>query len=153
MAVELTTTEGKKAEGTVSALGADAATSTTTDGGDGAAGTTSESTDSAASGSSATDPSAPVQLRISIPEPGALAGQAEASVKVSIKIGASDGKVLTVPVAAVRTSSDGQARVQVQRGGKLTDVQVTVGLSAAGLVEVKPTSGTLKQGDEVVVGE
>jgi energy-converting hydrogenase Eha subunit B len=152
MAVELTTTEGKNAEGTVSALGTDAAASTT-DAGAGSAGTTSESTGTAAAGTSATDPSAPVQLRISIPDPGPLAGQADASVKVSIKIGASDGKVLTVPVAAVRTASDGQARVQVQRGGKLTDVHITVGLSAAGLVEVKPTSGTLKQGDKVVVGE
>ncbi|KIF75288.1 Tat pathway signal protein [Streptomyces sp. 150FB] len=167
MAVELTTTEGKKAEGTVSALGADATSSTTPStsagSGDGSAGTTSEDTGPAAAGTSAgtsgasdtsaTDASAPKQLRISITEPGPLAGQAEASVKVSIKIGASDGKVLTVPVAAIRTSSDGQARVQVQRDGKLTDVQVTVGLSAAGLVEVKPTSGTLKQADEVVVGE
>lgn len=165
MAVELTTADGKKAEGKVSALGADATSSTPTDGGDGsagpasgdtgpAAGDTSDSTSgSGTSDTSATDPSAPKQLRISITEPGPLAGQAEASVKVSIKIGASDGKVLTVPVAAVRTSSDGQARVQVQRDGKLTDVHVTVGLSAAGLVEVKPTSGTLKQGDEVVVGE
>jgi multidrug efflux pump subunit AcrA (membrane-fusion protein) len=74
-------------------------------------------------------------------------------VKVTIKVGASDGKVLTVPLAAIHTSSDGQARVQVQRAGRLTDVHVTVGLSAAGLVEVRPAGGTLKQGDRVVVGK
>lgn len=76
-------------------------------------------------------------------------------MKVTIKVGASDGKVLTVPVAAVRTSADGQARVRVQRDGKLTDIHVKVGLSAAGLVEVKPTDGTasLKRGDQVVVGQ
>lgn len=88
-----------------------------------------------------------------MPDSGELADEAEAAVKVTIKIGASDGKVLVVPLAAIRTSSDGKVRVQVERGGRLSDVHVTVGLSAAGLVEVKATSGTLEQGDKVVVGE
>jgi hypothetical protein len=161
MAVELTTTDGKKAAGTVSALGADAASSTTAatgsgDDSEGSTGTTSGDTGADAagtSGTSATDSSAPVQLRISVPNSGELADEAEAAVKVTIKIGASDGKVLVVPLAAIRTSSDGNVRVQVERGGRLSDVHVTVGLSAAGLVEVKPTGGTLEQGDKVVVGE
>ncbi|WP_405817937.1 peptidoglycan-binding protein [Streptomyces sp. NBC_01390] len=154
MAVELTTTDGKKAKGTVSALGADAASSATTatTTGDSEGSTGSEgSADSA--GTSASDASAPVQLRISVPDSGELADEAEAAVKVTIKLGASAGKVLVVPLAAIRTSSDGKVRVQVERDGKLSDVPVTVGLSAAGLVEVKPTSGTLEQGDNVVVGE
>jgi peptidoglycan hydrolase-like protein with peptidoglycan-binding domain len=158
MAVELTTTDGKKAAGKVSALGADAASSTTAatgsgDDSEGSAGTTSGDTATDATGTSAADSSAPVQLRISVPNSGELADEAEAAVKVTIKIGASDGKVLVVPLAAIRTSSDGNVRVQVERGGRLSDVHVTVGLSAAGLVEVKPTSGTLEQGDKVVVGE
>ncbi|MEV0741487.1 peptidoglycan-binding protein [Streptomyces sp. NPDC050549] len=158
MAVEMTTTDGKKARGTVSALGADAASSTTTATGsdgdsEGSTGTTSGDTGSESAGTSATDSSAPVQLRISVPDSGELADEAEAAVRVTIKIGASDGKVLVVPLAAIRTSSDGNVRVQVERGGRLSDVHVTVGLSAAGLVEVKPTSGTLEQGDKVVVGE
>lgn len=158
MAVELTTTDGKKAAGTVSALGADAASSTTAatgsgEDGEGSAGTTSGDTGDEAAGTSATGSSAPVQLRISVPDSGELADEAEAAVKVTIKIGASDGKVLVVPLAAIRTSSDGKVRVQVERGGRLSDVHVTVGLSAAGLVEVKATSGTLEQGDKVVVGE
>ncbi|MFF3377057.1 peptidoglycan-binding protein [Streptomyces sp. NPDC002680] len=158
MAVELTTTDGKKAAGTVSALGADAASSTTTatgsgEEGEGSAGTTSGDTGDEAAGTSASGSSAPVQLRISVPDSGELADEAEAAVKVTIKIGASDGKVLVVPLAAIRTSSDGKVRVQVERGGRLSDVHVTVGLSAAGLVEVKATSGTLEQGDKVVVGE
>ncbi|WP_406125413.1 peptidoglycan-binding protein [Streptomyces sp. NBC_00989] len=158
MAVELTTTDGKKAAGTVSALGADAASSTTAatgsgDDSEGSTGTTSGDTGSESAGTSATDSSAPVQLRISVPNSGELADEAEAAVKVTIKIGASDGKVLVVPLAAIRTSSDGKVRVQVERGGRLSDVHVTVGLSAAGLVEVKPTGGTLEQGDKVVVGE
>ncbi|WP_405538789.1 peptidoglycan-binding protein [Streptomyces sp. NBC_00075] len=158
MAVELTTTDGKKAAGTVSALGADATSSTTGATGsgedsEGAGGTAAEGTEDEASGTSATGSSAPVQLRISVPDSGELADEAEAAVKVTIKIGASDGKVLVVPLAAIRTSSDGKVRVQVERGGRLSDVHVTVGLSAAGLVEVKATSGTLEQGDKVVVGE
>ncbi|MGW3101246.1 peptidoglycan-binding protein [Streptomyces sp. NPDC001100] len=153
MAVEMTTTDGKKASGTVSALGAAATPSTTTGSGsgedsEGSAGTASEDT-----GTDATTSSAPVQLRISVPNSAELAGEAEAAVKVTIKVGASDGKVLVVPLAAIRTSSDGKVRVQVEHGGKVSDVHVTVGLSAAGLVEVKPISGTLAQGDKVVVGE
>ncbi|MFI9495739.1 peptidoglycan-binding protein [Streptomyces halstedii] len=158
MAVELTTAGGEKAQGTVSALGADAAPSTA--GGDGeqstgeaSRGNESESGDATTTEAPAGAPSAPVPLRISVPDPGPLAGQAGASVRVTIKIGASDGKVLTVPLAAIRTSADGKARVQVQRDSGVSDVQVTVGLSAAGLVEVRPAGGALKQGDNVVVGK
>ncbi|MFI6895762.1 peptidoglycan-binding protein [Streptomyces sp. NPDC050256] len=161
MAVELTTAGGEKTQGTVSALGADAAPSTAEGDGEQSTGEASRGSASepgAESGGATTetaaagDPSAPVPLRISVPDPGPLAGQAGASVKVTIKIGASDGKVLTVPLAAIRTSADGKARVQVQRDSGVSDVQVTVGLSAAGLVEVKPADGALKQGDHVVVG-
>jgi peptidoglycan hydrolase-like protein with peptidoglycan-binding domain len=154
MAAEVLTDDGKKAQGTVSALGADATSAATTgesESSQGESGGTAESTESA--DATSTDSSAPVQLRISIADPGQLAGEADASVKVTIKVGASDGEVLTVPLAAIHTSSDGRARVQVQRAGGLTDVHVTVGLSAAGLVEVKPAGGTLKQGDRVVVGK
>ncbi|MFG2676608.1 peptidoglycan-binding protein [Streptomyces sp. NPDC048445] len=162
MAVDLTTTEGEKAHGTVAALGADAAPPTPQDGADhgASAGTTEQGagSETGEDGGEAADPSgssssAPVQLRISVPEPGPMAGQAGASVKVTIKIGDSDGKVLTVPLAAVRTSADGKARVQVLRGGNARDVRVTVGLSASGLVEVKPDGTALKQGDAVVVGQ
>jgi hypothetical protein len=168
MAAEVTTQEGKKVQGTLSAVGADSTPSSTAGAAAGSSTAGTAGTDSAegagagdgsgagtgtSTGSADTDPSAPVQLRISLPDPGPLAGQADATVKVTIKIGASNGKVLTVPLAAVRTSSDGQARVQVVRDGRTSDVPVTVGLSAAGVVEVKPTGGTLGQGDNVVVGE
>ncbi|GGM96522.1 peptidoglycan-binding domain-containing protein [Streptomyces fuscichromogenes] len=161
MAAELTTTDGKKAKGTVTALGTGAAsststsTSTSTSAGAGTTAGDSDGSDGASQESTTTDTASPVQLRISVSDPGDLVGEAEseAAVKVTIKIGASDGKVLVVPLAAIRTSSDGNARVQVERDGKLSDVHVTVGLSAAGLVEVRPTGGTLKQNDMVVVGE
>jgi hypothetical protein len=38
------------------------------------------------------------------------------------------------------------------RGGKRTLVEVEVGLSAEGYAEVRPVSGDLKAGDQVVVG-
>lgn len=172
MPVEVTTTGGEKVKGKVEAIGSAADTSGT-QGGDGEAATGAASegsgtgaadasdgaADTNAAGTSGTDGASgasgpgPVQLRISIPDPGPLAGQAEASVKVTIEVGASDGKVLTVPLAAIRTSADGKARVQVERDGGVRDVSVTVGLSAAGLVEVKPAGGTLEQGDKVVVGK
>ncbi|WP_234337090.1 peptidoglycan-binding protein [Streptomyces xylophagus] len=123
MTAELTTTDGKTVKGTV---------------------------DVVADGS---DSTAAVQVRITVPEPGPLAGQAGAAVKVTVAVGASDGKVLTVPLAAIHTSSDGRARVEVERGGTVTDVQVTVGLSAAGIVEVTSAGGALKAGERVVVGE
>ncbi|MGN5630801.1 peptidoglycan-binding protein [Streptomyces sp. AC154] len=161
MAVDLTTNGGEKAHGTVAALGADAAATVPQDGGGhgATAGTAEEDAgsetsegDGGAADASGSSPGAPVQLRISVPEPGPMAGQAGASVKVTIKIGDSDGKVLTVPLAAVRTSADGKARVQVLRGTGVRDVRVTVGLSASGLVEVKPDGAGLEQGDAVVVG-
>jgi hypothetical protein len=127
MTAQLTTADGKSADGTVDVVGAGTA--------------------------STSDSTAAVQVRITVPEPGPLAGQAEAAVKVTIKVGASDGKVLTVPMAAIHTSSDGRARVEVARGSTVTDVHVTVGLASAGVVEVKPDGGALKAGERVVVGE
>ncbi|MDX2645035.1 peptidoglycan-binding domain-containing protein [Streptomyces sp. PA03-1a] len=98
------------------------------------------------------DPSAPVQLVISVPEPGPLKDQAGGTAKVTIEVGASKGAVLVVPVAAVHTSADGKARVRVDRDGEVVNVPVTVGLSAAGQVEVRADGGSLDEGDQVVVG-
>ncbi|WP_083501992.1 peptidoglycan-binding protein [Sphaerimonospora mesophila] len=76
-------------------------------------------------------------------------------VTVKIAVGATEGDVLTVPVAAVITSADGRPRVQVERpGGKAVDVEVTTGLTADGKVEVTPVEpGTLTDGDRVVVSD
>ncbi|WUD76930.1 peptidoglycan-binding protein [Streptomyces sp. NBC_00510] len=98
------------------------------------------------------DPSAPVQLVISVPEPGPLKDQSGGTAKVTIEVGASKGAVLVVPVAAVHTSADGRARVRVDRDGEVVNVPVTVGLSAAGQVEVRADGGSLDEGDRVVVG-
>ena len=148
MTARLTTADGKSATGTVDVVA---------DGSESSSGTDSSATAPSATGetdsASTSDSTAAVQVRITVPEPGPLTGEAGAAVKVTIKVGASDGKVLTVPMAAIHTSSDGRARVQVEHGGTVTDVHVTVGLSAAGIVEVKPAEGTLKAGERVVVGE
>jgi hypothetical protein len=146
MTARLTTADGKSAQGTVDVVA---------DGSDSSSGTESAATAPSTTDdtNSASDSTAAVQVRITVPEPGPLAGEAEAAVKVTIKVGASDGKVLTVPMAAIHTSSDGRARVKVERGDAVTDVHVTVGLSAAGIVEVKPDGGTLEAGERVVVGE
>jgi len=146
MTARLTTADGKSAQGTVDVV-ADGSDSSSGADSTATAPSTTDDTNSAA------DSTAAVQVRITVPEPGPLAGEAEAAVKVTIKVGASDGKVLTVPMAAIHTSSDGRARVKVERGDAVTDVQVTVGLSAAGIVEVKPDGGALEAGEKVVVGE
>jgi hypothetical protein len=91
-------------------------------------------------------------VQISVPA-GTLAEKAAESAKVTIEVGSSEGKVLTVPVAALHTSADGKARVRVVRGGEEVDVPVEAGLSAGGQVEVTPSPGAaLHSGDQVVVG-
>ncbi|GAA4094871.1 peptidoglycan-binding protein [Nonomuraea soli] len=80
----------------------------------------------------------------------ALARLVGSQVTVRISVGATDGEVLTVPVAAIITGADGKARVRVQRSpGKVEEVEVRTGLAADGEVEV---GGALDEGDLVVVG-
>lgn len=145
MAVRITTTDGKNANGTVSTIGSGSTGS-------------SSSTAPVGGGAGSGQPSsgqgyAPVPVNISVSDPSALAGEASSSVTVTFQVGASNGSVLAVPVAAVRTSADGQARVQVQHGSSAVTVPVSVGISSGGLVQVTPTSGSLEVGDHVVVGQ
>ncbi len=83
--------------------------------------------------------------------PAALVG---ASVKLSIAVQSTTGRVLAVPVNALSIGADGRERVQVDRGGGAPVlVYVRTGLRAQGFVEVSPRSaGALKQGDRVVIG-
>ncbi len=76
-----------------------------------------------------------------------------ANVRVTIPVKSTHGKVLTVPVAALTAGPGGESRVEVVRaGGQVDLVQVKVGLSADGYAEVTPQTGSLKTGDQVVVG-
>ncbi|MEV4312034.1 peptidoglycan-binding domain-containing protein [Actinocrispum sp. NPDC049592] len=101
--------------------------------------------------SSSGPPSTP--LRFVANDPAALAPFSGQAIKVTVEVGATDGDVLTVPVAAVVTNSDGRARVHVESApGQTRDVQVKLGLTAQGSVQVTPEEGSLNAGDRVVVG-
>jgi peptidoglycan hydrolase-like protein with peptidoglycan-binding domain len=76
-----------------------------------------------------------------------------ASVKLTISIESTEGAVLAVPVSAVSVGGDGSSRVQVQRDGRTSLVEVVPGLAAEGYVEIRPAgSEQLSKGDLVVVG-
>ncbi len=77
--------------------------------------------------------------------------------RVTIDVASTSGDVLTVPVAALTVGPDGSSRVEVEvdpitvdDAGSTRVVEVEVGLTAQGLVEV--TSDELDVGDAVVIG-
>jgi len=78
------------------------------------------------------------------------------NVKVSIAVGETEGEVLAVPLAALTAGAGGESRVEiVDPDGDGTEtilIEVTTGLAADGYVEIEPVSGTLDEGDLVVVG-
>jgi multidrug efflux pump subunit AcrA (membrane-fusion protein) len=75
-----------------------------------------------------------------------------ANVRVVIPVGATDGAVLAVPLAALTWGPDGATRVEVARRGETEFIQVEVGLSAGGYAEIRPGQGRLDPGDQVVIG-
>ena len=76
-----------------------------------------------------------------------------ASVRLTIAVRSTRGKVLAVPISAVSVAGDGSSRVQVSRGGRTELVPVVPGLAAEGYVAVRPTGGgRLGPQDVVVVG-
>ncbi|MGI5251308.1 peptidoglycan-binding protein [Actinacidiphila glaucinigra] len=156
MTARIEAADGTRVRGVVTQVGGTGAQTGSDDdasgsGGD-AKGEGATEPDADTDGESSADASAPVQLVISVPDPGPLKNQSGGTAKVTIEVGASQGAVLVVPVAAVHTSADGRARVRVLRDGGVVDVPVTVGLSAAGQVEVRADGGSLDEGDQVVVG-
>ena len=86
----------------------------------------------------------------------ALAGM---NVRVSVPIKSTEGKVLAVPLAAVVTGADGGSKVEVVEGDPASPeatrrtVEVSTGLAAGDLIEVRPAKGGLAAGDLVVVGK
>ncbi len=81
------------------------------------------------------------------------------SVRIGVTVSSTDGEVLAVPVAAVFVGADGTSKVEVERTAALGDrpavtelVDVEVGLSAQGYIEITPTGKNLVEGDRVVVG-
>ena len=84
-----------------------------------------------------------------------LAGQ---NVNVVVPVGATEGAVLSVPVAALSAGPGGETRVTVVDGDPREGenaatrlVVVDTGLAAEGKVEVRPKNGDLVENDLVVV--
>lgn len=84
----------------------------------------------------------------------------DSNVRVKVAVGATDGDVLSVPLAALTAGPGGESRVQVvesdPRKGKDAETRMVVvetGLAAKGAVEVTPVRGKLEKDDLVVVGE
>lgn len=99
-------------------------------------------------------PAAGTPIRLKPRNPAKLTRFAGQSLKITIKVGGTGHAVLSVPVAAVYTASDGRARVSVQEpAGAVRDVPVEAGLATGGYVQVTPAGADdLKAGDRVVVG-
>ena len=92
-------------------------------------------------------------------DPAAIRDYVFSSARIIVDVASTGGEVLVVPVAAVSLGADGTSRVEVERqpvtddGPGLTEsVEVEVGLTADGLVEIRPVGATLDEGDRVVVG-
>ncbi|PCE14247.1 hypothetical protein AUC47_06370 [Microbacterium sp. SZ1] len=84
----------------------------------------------------------------------------DSNVRVRIAVGATDGDVLSVPLAALTAGPGGESRVEVvesdPRDGEDAETRLVVvetGLAADGAVEVTPIDGDLEEGELVVVGE
>ncbi|MDX6717817.1 MAG: hypothetical protein QOJ63_71 [Solirubrobacteraceae bacterium] len=97
----------------------------------------------------------PTKFAIEVTPEGGNKRLVNTSVRLTIAIKSTKGKVLTVPLDALSVGADGRSRVQVDAGGGRTRlVFVNPGLAAAGNVEVEPRrSGDLKEGDRVVIGD
>ena len=79
-----------------------------------------------------------------------LAGQ---DVKVTFTAAQTTGPVLAVPPGALSSDAAGKLWViVVGEGQQLTQVEVTTGVQANGLVQVTPVSGVLNPGDLVLIG-
>ena len=76
-----------------------------------------------------------------------------ASVRLTISVRTTKGKVLVVPASALFLGGDGNSRVRLDQHGTITSVTVHPGLSAGGLVEISPVGSALAAGDRVVVGK
>jgi peptidoglycan hydrolase-like protein with peptidoglycan-binding domain len=100
-----------------------------------------------------------MQVVVTPDDPGATADHVFQAVRILVDVGSTNGDVLVVPVAAVSVAGDGRSRVEVElepvtaaSAGATEFVEVEVGLTAQGLVEIRPVDGELAEGTRVVVG-
>ena len=89
-----------------------------------------------------------IEVEVASP-PAKLAG---ASVRLTIPVVSSGGRVLAVPLGALTMAADGSSRVQRDRDGLIEYITVQPGLSADGYVAITPITDTLVVEDLVVVG-
>lgn len=81
-----------------------------------------------------------------------LAGR---NLRLEIKVGATDGEVLTVPITALATAMDGVTRVELVTDAEsrsTTLVEVTTGLAVDGVVEISSADERIREGASVVLG-
>jgi hypothetical protein len=77
------------------------------------------------------------------------------NIRVRVTAASTSGPVLTVPISAVYSRTDGRSYVTEARGSARTlSVAVSVGLDESGIVQVTPVGapGALKPGNRVIVG-
>jgi len=81
-----------------------------------------------------------------------LAEHLGANFRVEIVLQSTDAEVLAVPAAAVATGADGASKVTVVVDNEIArEVEVEIGLSAGGMVQIIP-SGPLAKGEKVLIG-
>lgn len=73
------------------------------------------------------------------------------SVEVDFVLEETEQKVLVAPAAAIWQKGNSTYVTVVEQDGQ-KDVEVTIGLSSAGQAEIAAVSGTLSEGDRLVVG-
>jgi Putative peptidoglycan binding domain len=137
--------------GTVLSVGEPPAPAASDGGGEGGEGGGSE-------GSGGT--SGRLQVVVAADDPKALSEFIFSGARVRIAVASTDAEVLVVPVSAVSVGPDGSSRIEIETRAVTPDdpgatevVEVEVGLSAQGLVEIRPTADSaFGVGDRVVVG-
>ncbi|MFJ5550850.1 peptidoglycan-binding protein [Streptomyces sp. NPDC093225] len=106
--------------------------------------------DAAAGSGAGAAPGYVVKIEPAQPLPADFAGQ---NVRLTIRAASSQGEVLVVPASAVSSGADGRTTLTtVSGGGRQTRIEVRVGMTGDGSVEVIPVQGSLRVGDRVVVG-
>ncbi len=113
-----------------------------------------------------------LQVIVAPDDPAKLSEFVGYPARVRITVSSTDGEVLAVPVAALSVGPDGASRLEVLRatesdGSETSDsvasgktpsqattemVAVEVGLTAQGYSEIKSSTGSLAEGDRVVIG-
>lgn len=89
---------------------------------------------------------------VTVTSPQDLSGILGQNVGVRVVLSTSGSPTFQVPVAAVVTTATGSSTVVVVDGSLRTTVVVRVGISDHGTVAVTPTRGSLRVGDQVLLG-